>query len=143
MKVEVGRAIVSLRPAVCMTKPVSPPSCTSQPSRPISLACSGPHRVTLACLGTAASHLPTYTPASSTSMPRSLRWLRPGRALQPCQLVCRNSGGKADEVGPEPLEVAHRGGEVGKARRLADEAVGVRAVRLGDAGPLRRGGGSS
>src|ERR1051325_2691237 len=140
MRVEVARPMVSLTPALCMTKPVSPPSCTSQPSRPISLAWSGPHSVTLACLGTAASHLPTYTPASSTSMPRSLRWLRPGRALQPCQLVCLNSGGKADEVGPEPLEVAHRGGEVGKARRLADEAVGVQPVRLVDVALLRRGG---
>src|ERR1051326_3371107 len=68
MRVEVARPIVSLTPALCMTKPVSPPSCTSQPSRPISLACSGPHSVTLACLGTSAPHLLTYTPASRTSM---------------------------------------------------------------------------
>src|ERR1041385_9252208 len=108
MKVEVGRAIVSLRPALCMTKPVSPPSCTSQPSRPISLACSGPHRVTLACLGTAASHLPTYTPASSPSTAASLRRLRPGPALQPCQ---PSSGRQPAGLGPELLDLAHDGAE--------------------------------
>src|SRR5688572_7648261 len=133
MSVEVARPMVRWMPALCSTKPVSPPSCTSQPSSPISLACKGPHRVIFAVLGTRASHLPANTPASITSIRRCRR----GRGYGVWEWLAPLGPALPEEVGDE--EEARDGADDARNQARDGEPAPLPPRVLAQAGEGERG----